>query len=261
MLVCYLDDSGKDRGNRITTIAGYAATDNQWKAFELEVEPIFAEYGINILHAIDLHGTRGEFKGWSVLRKQAFVAKLCGTLARHALLGVSMSALKDTYRQRAAQSGRKRTVTPYTFCSNVLINWVLRDILVGRVANAEGLGFILEAGNEHNAEAKWNFNEVRRQHQLEGVLHFIEFISKASCRAIQMADLFAFYSRRHGGEIERARGADRPRVQKAPGIMLNIITERLPHRAFVATDFGPEAGLSPSSPNPTFGKRSAGGDA
>lgn len=51
VLVCYLDDSGKDPQNRITTIAGYVATDEQWKAFEIEVETWFTEFNVKILHA------------------------------------------------------------------------------------------------------------------------------------------------------------------------------------------------------------------
>jgi hypothetical protein len=77
VLVCYLDDSGKDSQNRITTIAGYAATDDQWLSFEKAVEPIFSDYSVKVLHAKDLHNTDGNFKGWTVLKKQAFVAKLC----------------------------------------------------------------------------------------------------------------------------------------------------------------------------------------
>jgi hypothetical protein len=241
VLVCYLDDSGKDSQSRITTLAGYAAREEEWRAFEEEVEPVFTGYGVKILHAKDLHNTDGAFRGWSVLRKQAFVAKLCRIMSRHVLLGMSMSALKDVYRERAAESDRKRTVTPYTFCSNVLIDWVMRDIRVGRVSNVEGVAFTLELGNEHNAEAEWNFYEARRQHNLENVLHSISFVGKESCRAIQMADLFAFYSRRHGAQMERAPIEDRERAQRTPGPMLNIITESVPHRAFVATDFGPDS--------------------
>jgi hypothetical protein len=43
VLVCYLDDSGKDRQNPITAVAGYIAKDDGWKTFESEVEPIFVE--------------------------------------------------------------------------------------------------------------------------------------------------------------------------------------------------------------------------
>ena len=44
VLVCYLDDSGKDPQNPITTLAGYIARDTEWQAFESEVEHWFAEY-------------------------------------------------------------------------------------------------------------------------------------------------------------------------------------------------------------------------
>lgn len=241
MLVCYLDDSGKDPQNRITTIAGYAASDDQWRAFEIEVEPIFSDYGVKVLHAKDLHNTDREFQDWTVLKKQAFLARICRVMSHHIPLGMSMSALKETYKSRAAESARKRTVTPYTFCSNVIIDWVLTDIRVGRIANTEGVSLILECGHENNAEAEQNFYEVRRLHRLDGILHSIRFVPKDSCRAIQMADLFAFYSRRHGVAMEKAPLIERRQVQASPGVMLNIITESVPHRAYVATDFGPTA--------------------
>jgi hypothetical protein len=235
LLVCYLDDSGTDPQNRIVTIAGYAATDDQWAEFEKAVEPIFAEYSVGVLHARELHASDGEFAGWTVLRKHAFVAKLCRVLSRHAILGMSMSALKDKYIDRAAESDRKRTVTAYTFCSNVIIDWMLRDIRTGKIANADGFAFILESGNDNNAEAEWNFHEARRLHHLENIMHFIRFVLKGSCRAIQMADLLAFYSRRSGAAQLNAREGGQERYEA--DTMDKIIIENLPHRAFVATDF------------------------
>jgi hypothetical protein len=186
-----------------------------------------------------LHGSRGEFAGWSVLKKQTFVAKLCTALSQHALLGVSASVHKAQYKNRTAESDRKRTVTPYTFCSNLIIDWLLTDIRVGKIANTEGVAMILERGHENNAEAQRNFYDVRDEHGLDNILRSISFIDKEHCRAIQMADLFAFYSRRHGARMESASPNEKPIVQRTPGTMLNIMTERLPHRAFVATDFGP----------------------
>jgi hypothetical protein len=53
MLVCYLDDSGKDTENPITTIAGYVASEDEWAAFEQQVEPYFVERKVSILHAVD----------------------------------------------------------------------------------------------------------------------------------------------------------------------------------------------------------------
>jgi hypothetical protein len=90
VLACYLDDSGKDPQNPITTIAGYVASEDAWAKFETEVEPILAERSVSILHAMDLQGTRGEFEEWSVLTKQAFVARIAQVAARHISMGVSM---------------------------------------------------------------------------------------------------------------------------------------------------------------------------
>jgi hypothetical protein len=241
VLVCYLDDSGKDPQNPITTIAGYVATADQWAAFETEVEPIFPQYGVEILHTKDLHKTDGEFDGWKVLRKEAFVAHLCRTLSHHALLGMSASAAKKMYQQRAQEGDRKRTITAYAWCFNLIINWILTDFRIGRIAHGEGVAFILESGNKNNAGAERIFHDIRRLYDdAKDVLRSISFVPKESCRAIQMADLFAFYSRRHGVAMFRAPAPDKPQMQREPGRMLNIITESVPHRAYVASDFGPD---------------------
>ena len=244
VLVCYLDDSGKDSQNPITTIAGYVGSQDQWARFETEVEPVFQKYGVAVLHAKELHHSEGCFKGWSVLKKQSFVAQLATVLSKHAALGVSMSALKSTYKMRAAESNRKRTVTPYSFCSNVLLDWILRGVITGKEANSEGISFVFEEGHENNAEAEMNFAAVSKIHKLENVLRPVTFVPKKHCHAIQLADLFAFYSRRHGVEMVRAKPEDRVKIQRSPGQMLNIMTERLQHRAYVATDFGPNIDAS-----------------
>lgn len=153
------------------------------------------------------------------------------------MMGLSMSALKGTYQTRADESGRKRIVTPYTFCFNVIIDWILRDWRIGGEANAEGVTFILECGHENNPEAEREFAVIRKLHNIEHILHSISFVPKESCRAIQMADLLAFYSRRDGVAIERARREGSASYQM--DTMTKVIAENLPHRGFVATDFGP----------------------
>src|SRR5947209_18378215 len=97
VLVCYLDDSGKDPQNPITTLAGYIARDREWEAFENDVEKWFTEFNVGTLHAKQLHDTDAEFKGWSVLKKQAFVSRVCEARNPHVMMGLSMSAEKATY--------------------------------------------------------------------------------------------------------------------------------------------------------------------
>jgi hypothetical protein len=155
------------------------------------------------------------------------------------MMGMSMSALKGKYKVRAAESGRKRTSTPYTFCMNVIIDWLLRDIRTGRMANNQGVKLILEHGHVNNAEAEQSFYQIRNMHKIAHLLHSISFVPKESCRAIQLADLLAFYSRREGVAIEKAKRLGEPAYPMET--MTRIVCENLPHRGFVATDFGPEA--------------------
>jgi len=179
VLVCYLDDSGKDPQNEITTVAGYIAREEAWEAFETEVEPIFAEKKISILHAKEMHDTDGEFKGWTVLQKQAFVARIGQVSSHHLMMGMSMSALKGTYKAHALARANddKRTVAPYTFCFQVIVDWVLRDIKLGRAANTEGVAFILECGHENNPQSQLEFYNVREMYKLKKVLRSISFVA------------------------------------------------------------------------------------
>jgi hypothetical protein len=154
---------------------------------------------------------------------------------------MSTSVAKEPYARRVAESGHKRPIPPYSWAFNLLVEWVLTDIRVGRIAHTEGVSFILESGHDNNAEAERIFQKIRRIHNLENVLRSISFVSKVSCRAIQMADLFAFYSRRHGAVMYLTPPEAKLERRDNPGTMLNIITEAIPHRAYVATDFGPDA--------------------
>ena len=164
MLACYLDDSGKDALNPITTIAGYVAKEEAWAAFESEVEPYFAERTVSVLHAVDLHGTRGDFKGWSVLNKQAFVARIMQVASEHVSFGVSMSAENGNYKDHSMYRAdtSRTTVAPYTFCFQVTCDWLLRDIRIGKRVHEEGIKFLLEAGHDNNAQAEKEFQWARR---------------------------------------------------------------------------------------------------
>jgi len=239
VLVCYLDDSGKDPQNPITTVAGYIAKEDAWEAFESQVEPIFVEKRVPILHAKELHDTNGPFQGWSRLQKQAFIARIGQVSSKHLIMGLTMSALKGPYEEQAlyrAESYPSRTtVTPYTFCFQVIVDQILRGVSTGRLAHSEGVSFILECGHENNPQAEQQFYWVREHYNLQSVLKSISIVSKNSCRAIQMADLVAFYTRRDGVAFLKARDENKDTYEM--DIILKIILEAVPIRGFVATGF------------------------
>ncbi len=243
MLVAYLDDSGTDPQNPITLIGGYAASGRAWAAFEVAAEPIFQRYIGDIpLHATDLYHGEGIYEGWSVIKKQSFVAQLCLKLyPQKPLLGISFAVRKASYSRRAIEAVkrgfRKRTNTPHTFCMVGILNRILSDVEVGKMANEEGLTLILEKGNKNNEEARISLENIKELHGLNYVKSLVA-VSKGECRAIQMADLFAFYTRRHNRKIET------PGKEPPTDPVLQVLVEKLRHYSFVATDFGPEIAAS-----------------
>jgi hypothetical protein len=243
LLVAQLDDSGSDPQNPITCLAGYAASEETWAQFESEAEPIFQEYiGGLPLHAMDMHQGKPPYDGWKVLKKQAFVAKLCLVLYPHKPFGVSFSVLKASYAIRATEALkrglRKRTVTPHTFCAEAILNWLLLDPVYGKMANEVGLAIIMESGNAHNQEAKQAIDRIIEIHGLHTVKS-VSFVHKQACRAIQMADLLAFYTRRHTLKTDQETRQE-PEVDP----VLKVLLENLRKRSFVATDFGPDIKVS-----------------
>jgi len=117
-----------------------------------------------------------------------------------------MACLQDQRNSSTAADRRSCFLrsSPYTFCFQVIVDWLLRDIRVGRAVHSEGLALVLECGHENNSQAEQEFYVVRKKYGLENVLRSISFVPKEHCRAIQLADLLAFYSRRDGVAYLRA---------------------------------------------------------
>ena len=123
MFICYLDDSGKDPQNPSTTLAGYVARDTEWRLFEENVWLVFKEFSVEVLHAIDLHQTKGDFKGWDWAKKQEFISRVCETMIiSHVSLGLSVSVVKTNYQARWEESRAKGMAmkSPYYYCFRVM---------------------------------------------------------------------------------------------------------------------------------------------
>ena len=129
MFVCYLDDSGGDSENPITALAGYVAMEAAWTLFERNVEPVFKEFGVEVLHAVNLHNTKGDFKLWPRDKKEKFVSRVCEAMAPNVLLGISVSVDKEIYQARREESratgdGQTRQpILPIASASSVIGLW------------------------------------------------------------------------------------------------------------------------------------------
>ena len=158
-----------------------------------------------------------------------------------------MSVLKSAYKKRKIETGLDRTMSPYGYCFGVIINHLLVDEILERILGQNGvdIGFIIEGGNKNDNNILNVFNAVRHKYMLENKLKSISFMDKDSSKALQLADFFAYYSRR---TVEKSEKNDR-----RPALM-DFITSQLATGFHlidhVATDFfvqDPRLSVSQSS--------------
>lgn len=256
MLVCYLDDSGTHPNSPLVTIGGYVMDDDGWSAYERTVEPIFQARGVPILHAVDLENGNPPFEGWKVINKQAFVSQISMPLKPHGPFCFSFTATREVYERRAEEAERLQAANPYAFGFQVITNWILTSVYVGKQAREEGLIFVVEDGNKNNGGITQAYNYIREHYaaELGDTLRGLSFVPKNNSRAIQMADLVAYYSRRRAAQLVDAPPARHASVEHEP--IAKVIVETCPSYWFVANDFGwrdgnwrASAGPMPSLPS------------
>lgn len=233
-LVCYLDDSGTDKENSLVTMAGYIGTADSWRAFEESAHTILDEHGISIVHAKELYSNDGEFAGWSIDKKCKFIQKLNAVLAPRVGLAISFSTLKNSFKKR--QEGRTKTQSPYGFCFSGVIDRLLKDDGFMKVVKQSGvnISFAIEDGNKNNNEILQRYMRLKEKHGSElSFLSDMAFVKKNSSIAIQMADLFAFFTRRHAVAMEKN---NREPIEHHR--YLTTLRMGIRDVGFAATDFG-----------------------
>ena len=155
----------------------------EWHLFSSKKASLPGRYSRNlvfveVLHAIDLHNTKSDFKGWGARPiSKSCVSRVYETMIPHSRnlvlrfipLGLSVSVLKINYQVRREESHAKgvEKIRPYNYCFRVLWDrllsdrnsWVSDAISQVRTAiRAEGVSFILERGHENNTEGKTSFS-------------------------------------------------------------------------------------------------------
>lgn len=241
LLTCYLDDSGTHPDSPLVTLAGYVMADVEWEKFEVEVEPFFKKRGVKILRGFDIQQNEGCFADkdvWKVLNKQAFIGEVGRTLKPHGPVGLSISVTRAAYEERAA--GREvPPAPPYAWAFDVIANWILSSPQVGKRARDEGVSFVVERGSSDNAALKNGHDYIVANfaEELGNTMRGLSFVPKEHSRAIQMADLIAYYANRRAMQLQGIPPEQRASVD-LDAVMKVILETCPPSRCEVANQFG-----------------------
>ncbi len=196
VFTCYLDDSYTDGGS-VVTLGGYFALTENWKKFEREMPRIYDSYGIKVLHSKDLHGTKRAFRGWTVAKKKNLVQDLFIVARSLDVIGVSYSVQRSLTKQVKATHKLGSQTSDLGILFGMASAGVCANEGLIQVPGERDVSFVVEAGNDNNAGILTNFNKQKaRENDPVPRAKSLSFVKKQDCYAIQLADFWAFYSRR-----------------------------------------------------------------
>lgn len=236
VFVCYLDDSGKDQ--RVVTLAGYVAHIDAWREFEIASEELLARHEVPIFHGKDFHNTKGAFAGWSRIKKRSFTQEWYDIAKPKVDMGISISMRQQKYRSRQKELGLNQSMSAYGCCFSAIVITLTRNSRTAPHIEREGISFLVESGNSNNSEIEGWFHKVFRFPAFKGALKAISFVDKTSSRAIQLADFYAFYSRRDAVMQDRFDG----KLALPMNAIFALMKERVHHFEFVGRDPYPDDG-------------------
>ena len=200
MLSCYLDDSDNDQGP-VLVLAGYLGSPDDFRQFEIEASELFQEFDIETLHAMKFHHKRGQFKNWDKAKRDQFVLKLYRIVYSCNLLGVCSSVNKSMFFKKKKEIAGLSNLSPLGFVFAKLVWGVTHKL---NIAHKLPLSFIVESGNNNNGNLVKYFNWMVKEYpDTPTQLGAISFVSKESCKSIQLADFLAFYGRKAAQQWDR----------------------------------------------------------
>ena len=198
--VSYLDAARTDKASPLLTMAGYICAYVDWLPFEEQANAICAREGVTVIHGYDLHNGNNDFEGWTRDRKKAFVTALQAALKPTGAIGIAYSVQQHEFRAAKKLHKIMPNESPYGFAFRKIVDTICGDPVMRMnfetVKDAD-ISFILESGDNNYADAERILAELQKNHPFRGRLKAITSAPKESTRSLQMADLLAFYSRRH----------------------------------------------------------------
>lgn len=234
-LVCYLDDSGSDKGQPIVALGGYITPFDQWQEFEAKAGKYLLDQGIEYIHAIDLRKGSGEFSGWGEPDRVKFLAELYEIAKDHVALGAFCAVNRKQHNAQKTVLDKSHRQSPAGFAFSAILEHIIRDDGVQYAINecSYDIQFLLEDGCKYNPEILRSYQRVKSDHALP-FLAGMSNVDKKSCVAVQLADVHAYFKWRHCLSFDEA---GRNPQENEPSEFLKVIDRQIPWCGMYVTNF------------------------
>lgn len=192
---CYLDDSYDQPGTGVVTLGGYFGGAENWCRFEERSDEFLTSLGVPVFHSKDFKNTNGVFRGWSRSQKEGLsvgwfnIAQECG------LIGVSKSVKRSLHKSFRKVGKSTHNYSPLGMAFGAMSRSVCDGSSMNLPKGERPTSFFVESGNANNSGVKKVFDSASKNEPMASLMRSLTFVRKDSCRAIQLADFCAYYSR------------------------------------------------------------------
>ncbi|HEY9156317.1 DUF3800 domain-containing protein [Candidatus Binatus sp.] len=233
MFQVYVDDSGRgeDQNNPLFVLAGYVGRARNWLGAVDDLQRIMRkEPRLDYLKGKEAASLKDHFNGWSEAERDAKLAEMIGVLNKYKMIALSIGIrYADFNRILARPKGAMKNPYALAFCHVVV--WMLDSARKNPVRETIELIFDQGViGRERNIRAAY---EGMMGHLLKEMTDLLigrpQFEDDWKFLPLQMADLFAWHSRRDYIEQLASRGTRRLesnvwnslRTSQGKGLFLN----------------------------------------
>jgi hypothetical protein len=204
IVTVYIDESGT-HGSPVTILAGWVGRLGQWTQFDLRWRRLLKHNNLTYFHSKKLVSTKGEFKGWKVSEKQAFMAAAAKAGEKHLEFGFSIILEETDYQEFYIAANRPKEVqldSRYGLCVRYCLGFIpalARESFGHRDLE---IHFVLESGHANFGDADRIFKNIMKsrmpkEQEIVMMLKTLTTGDKIDFPGLQISDIVAYNSFQH----------------------------------------------------------------
>jgi Protein of unknown function (DUF3800) len=204
IVTVYIDESGT-HGSPVTILAGWVVRLGQWANFDPKWRRMLKRRSVTHFHSKEIRHTQGEFKGWTIAKKQDFLGEAAKLGVKNLEFGFTILLKEEDYQKYYVAGHRPQEVqldSRYGLCFRYCIGLVSNLAVQSFDQPNLEIGFVLEAGHPNFGDAERIFNRAKKS-RLESeqfvvrTLRTLAANEKKDFPGLQIADAIAYSAFQH----------------------------------------------------------------